>query len=261
MIIGRRGTYTARAVQLQQEGEKPNPGDSSPVTFTLTAAPAHPVGPSQPPTAAFTWFPGAPAVGQSVVLVSSSTDLSSPITGFAWDLLGTGPFGPGGPVISTSFSSAGDHTVRLQVVDARGAASTVSKTIPVSAQPLQLMQPFPIVRIAGVKTSFGVRLSVLSVQSPVGARVTVTCKGRACSKLKPQSRVAIASAHTHVSSVVLAFKGFERSYRAGVTLQIRVFAAGEIGKYTSFTIHRRALPTREDLCVSALDPHPIPCPA
>jgi hypothetical protein len=249
------GTYTAVAVQ-HGEGE----GRSAPVTFAL-AAPV--VGaPATPPTASFTWFPGAPVIGQSVVLVSTSTDLTSPITSFAWDLVGNGPLNPAGPVLSTTFASAGDHRIRLQVVDGRGASATATKTIPVSSQPLLLMQPFPIVRIAGVKTSYGVRLSALNVQSPVGARVTVTCKGRACKKLKQQSRVATASAtNRHVSSVLLAFRGFERAYHAGVTLEVRVFATGEIGKYTSFAIHRRGLPTREDQCLSALDPHPIPCPA
>jgi hypothetical protein len=248
------GTYTARAVQ-RGDGT----GHSAPVTFTLTAPVA---GPVTPPTPAFTWFPVAPVVGQSVVLVSSSTDLSSPITSFAWDLLGNGPLKSGGPVLSTSFPSAGDHTVRLQVVDGRGASATASKTIPVSSQPLQTMQPFPIVRIAGVKASYGVKLSALTVQSPVGVRVTVACRGRACKKLRPQSRLATASAtNRHASSVVLAFRGFERGYRAGVTLEVRVFAPGEIGKYMSFAIHRRGLPTRKDECLAALDPHPIPCPA
>jgi hypothetical protein len=248
------GTYTARASQ-QGSGE----GLSAPVSFTLTAPVA---GPATPPTASFTWFPAAPAVGQNVVLVSTSTDLTSAIAGFAWDLLGNGPFRAAGPVLSTTFATAGDHVVRLQVLDGRGASATAGKTIPVSSQPLQPMQPFPIVRIAGVKTSYGVRLSALNVQSPLGARVTVSCMGRACKKLRPQSRVATASAKTgHANSVLLSFRGFERPYQAGVTLSVRVFAAGEIGKYTSFAIHRRGLPTREDQCLSALDPHPIPCPA
>jgi PKD domain len=248
------GTYTAVAVQ---QGDRE--GRSTPVTFTLTGPAA---GPAMLPAASFTWFPAAPAVGQNVVLVSTSTDLTSPITTFAWDLLGTGTLNAGGPVISTAFAGAGDHVVRLQVADGRGASATASKTIPVSSQPLHPMQPFPIVRIAGVKTSYGVRLSALNVQSPLGARVTVACKGRACKKLKPQSRVATVSAsNRRASSVLLSFRGFERPYHAGVTLEVRVFAAGEIGKYTSFAIHRRGLPTREDQCLSALDPHPIPCPA
>ncbi|HEV2979925.1 MAG TPA: PKD domain-containing protein [Solirubrobacteraceae bacterium] len=247
------GTYTAVAAQ-QGNGE----GRSAPVTFTLTAPVS---GPATPPTASFTWFPAAPVVGQNVVLVSTSSDLTSPIASFAWDLLGNGPLNVSGPVLNTVFAGAGDRTVRLQVADGRGASATATKIIPVSSQPLRLMQPFPIVRIAGVKTSYGVRLSALNVQLPVGARVNVTCKGRACKKLKPVSRVATASANNHhAGSVLLAFRGFERAYHAGATLEVRIFASGEIGKFTSFMIHRHGLPTREDQCLSALDPHPIPCP-
>ena len=39
--------------------------------------------------------------------------------------------------------------MRLQVRDASGQSGTVAETIQVAARPLTLMQPFPIVRIAG----------------------------------------------------------------------------------------------------------------
>jgi hypothetical protein len=121
------------------------------------------------------------------------------------------------------------------------------------------MLPFPIVRIAGVQTASGVKLSLLNVQAPVGVRVTVTCRGRGC-RMRGQSRVASASKHArHASSVVLAFRRFERSFGAGTTLEVRVSAAGELGKYTLFAIHRRSLPTRVDACLSALDPKPVAC--
>jgi hypothetical protein len=193
------------------------------------------------------------------VLVSSSTDAANPITGYAWDLAGTGPFKAAGPVLTTSFASPGNHVVRLQVTDAGSVSSVATETIPVSAPPLLTMAPFPIVRIAGVQTASGVRLSLVSVQAPVGARVTVTCRGRGC-RIKPQSRVARATKRSHhASSAVLAFGGFERSFRAGVTLEVRVAAPGEIGKYTLFAIHRRSLPTRVDSCLSALNPQPVAC--
>jgi len=198
-------------------------------------------------------------VGQTVVLVSGSTDSASPITAFSWDLAGTGAFDVSGPEASTSFATAGKHVVRLRVTDARGASSVATGTIPVGLAPLRPMLPFPIVRIAGVQTPAGVRLSLVSVQAPVGARVTVTCRGRGC-RMKPQSRLATTSARDrHASSVVLAFRRFERSFRAGVTLEVRVSAPAEIGKYTLFAIHRHALPTRTDECLSALDPKPIAC--
>jgi hypothetical protein len=117
------------------------------------------------------------------------------------------------------------------------------------------------VRIAGVETAAGVKLSLLSVQAPVGTRVTVTCRGRGC-RTKPQSLLATASKHArHASSVLLAFRRFERSFPAGATLEVRVSAAGELGKYTLFAIHRHSLPTRVDSCLSALDPQPVACSA
>jgi len=249
----RPGTYTAQALQRDEAG---NTGASEPDRFTLTAPPSHPI---PLPAASFSWFPPAPVVGQTVVLVSGSTDSASPITAFSWDLAGTGAFNVSGPEASTSFATAGKHVVRLRVTDARGASSVATGTIPVGLAPLRPMLPFPIVRIAGVQTPAGVRLSLVSVQAPVGARVTVTCRGRGC-RMKPQSRLATTSARDrHASSVVLAFRRFERSFRAGVTLEVRVSAPAEIGKYTLFAIHRHALPTRTDECLSALDPKPIAC--
>jgi hypothetical protein len=248
------GTYTAQAVQYTDAG---NAGTSAPVTFTLSAPPPPPAPP--PPSASFTWFPQAPAVGQNVVLVSSATDAASPITSFAWDLAGGGPFQGAGPVLATSFASAGNHLVRLRVIDARGLSSVASATISVAPVPLRPMQPFPIVRFAGVETSSGVRLSLLSVQAPVGARVSVTCRGRGCAT-KPQSRLASASKRNrHASWVLLSFRAFEREFRAGVTLEVRVAAAGEVGKYTLFSVRRHSLPTRVDSCLAAFDPRPIAC--
>jgi hypothetical protein len=247
------GTYTAEALQHDQAG---NVGTSAPVTFTLTAPPPPP---SRLPVASFAWFPTAPVTGQAVVLVSSSTDSASPLTSFGWDLVGNGPFNAAGPVLTTSFATAGNHVVRLRVADGTGASGTVAETIPVGLPPLRPMLPFPIVRIAGVQTASGVKLSLLNVQAPVGVRVTVTCRGRGC-RMRGQSRVASTSKHArHASSVVLAFRRFERSFGAGTTLEVRVSAAGELGKYTLFAIHRRSLPTRVDACLSALDPKPVAC--
>src|SRR5439155_7394928 len=249
----RPGTYTAQALQRDEAG---NTGASEPDRFTLTAPPSHPI---PPPAASFSWFPPAPVIGQTVVLVSGSTDTASPIAAFSWDLAGTGAFNVSGPEAITSFATAGNHVVRLRVTDARGASSIATEAIPVGLPRLRPMQPFPIVRIAGVETRAGVRLSLVSVLAPVGARVTVTCHGRGC-RMKPQSRVATTSARNRrASSVVLAFRRFERSFRAGVTPEARVSASGEIGKYTLFAIHRHALPTRIDECLSAHDPKPIAC--
>jgi hypothetical protein len=257
-VIGglKPGTYTAQATQQDNHG---NTGKSNQVTFTMNAPSSVVSPPPPPPSASFTWFPPTPTVGQSVALVSSSSDLSSPINAFAWDLAGNGPFKAAGPVLTTSFPTPGNHVVRLQVADTRGASSVATETIAVSPAPLALMQPFPIVRIAGNQSFGGVNVSLLTVQAPVGARVSLTCRGRGCSR-RSMSRVAAASRHGS-STALIAFRRPEHRLHPGAILEIRVAAAGEIGKYTRFIIHRRKLPTREDSCVAAFDPRPIACPA
>ncbi len=154
------GTYTVRAEQSDRAG---NVGTSAPATFTVRA-PASP----PPPVASFTWFPAAPTTGQSISLVSNSSDATSPITAFAWDRAGGGAFRPGGQVFTTSYSTPGRHIVQLRVTAADGLSSVVSETIPVTRPPLVLMQPFPIVRIAGSETSSGVDLALLTAQAPTG---------------------------------------------------------------------------------------------
>jgi hypothetical protein len=247
------GTYTARAVQSDDVG---NVGVSNTTTFVVTgparAATAHP-----PPTASFAWFPTAPYTGEPVSLASGSTDALSPITAFAWDLAGNGAFAAGGQVISTTFSTPGNHVVQLRVTDASGLSSVAAAAITVTSPPPTLMQPFPIVRIASTDTASGVKLRLLRVQAPAGARIAVACKGHGC-PVKSQSRVA-AAGKAGVASV--EFRRFQRSLRAGVTLEIRVSKAGEIGKYTRFLVRRGKLPVRVDTCLSPVGVNPMACPS
>jgi hypothetical protein len=250
------GTYTTQATQHDQAG---NAGSSSPVTFTI-AAPS----PPQPPVASFKWFPPKPTTGETVSLVSSSTDPASPITGFEWALSSTGAFSPGKPVLTTSFATPGAHVVRLRVTDAAGRSSIATQTVPVVARRRVLMQPFPIVRIAGSVTSTGAILRLLTVQAPVGSRVTVACRGPGC-KTKSESRLAKVSSkgknNRRAGAVLLSFHHFERSLRAGAILKILVLKPGEIGKYTSFVIRRHKLPVRRDACLASASSKPIRCPA
>ena len=249
------GTYTARAEQSDRAG---NTGTSAPVTFTVSA----PVSPGpQPPAASFSWFPSGPQTGQSILLVSSSTDTRSPITAFAWAVTSSGAFQPGGPVLTTSFSTPGNHVVRLRVTDADGLSSVASETIPVTSPPLTLMQPFPIVRIAGSETSSGVHLGLLTVQAPVGALVVVACRGRGCPTTSESKVAASIRSKSKAGTVTLAFRRFERSLRAGVILEIQVSKPGEIGKYTGFRIRRGKLPVRVDACLGPTDSKPMPCPS
>ena len=251
------GQYTAIADQASSLPESPA-GSSAPVRFTIASAPftSPPVAPGAPPAASFKWFPPLPQTGEPVALVSTSSDASSPIVALAWAL--NGPFQGGGTVLTTSFSSPGGHLVRLLVTNAYGLSSVASETINVVGPRLALMQPFPVVRIAGAETGSGVRLRLLRVQqAPAGARVTVRCRGRRC-PLKSASRVAVSRA---LQASSLEFRAFERSLYFGVTLEILVSKPGEIGKYTRFELRRGKLPTRVDMCLDPAGIKPLPCPS
>jgi hypothetical protein len=246
------GQYTAVATQASSLPENPA-GRSEPVTFTLTSPP---VAPGAPPAASFKWFPALPQTGEPVSLVSTSSDAFSPIVALAWAL--NGPFQGGGTVLTTSFSTPGGHLVRLLVTSANGLSSVASETINVVGPRVPLMQPFPVVRIAGTETRSGVKLRLLRVQqTPAGARVTVRCRGRRC-PLRSASRVAVSRV---LEAASLEFRAFERSLHFGVTLEIFVSKPGEIGKYTRFEVRRGKLPTRVDMCLDPAGIKPLRCPS
>src|SRR5205823_6598829 len=152
-----------------------------PVTFTVTAPSGSPltspaeVSPAAP-AASFRWFPAVPKTGEAVSLVSTSTDVSSPIAGIAWALTSNGSFQGGGTVLTTAFSTHGAHVVRLRVTNADGVSSVATETINVVGPTVSLMQPFPVVRIVGAETPSGVKLRLLGVlQTPAGALITLRC--------------------------------------------------------------------------------------
>ena len=246
------GTYTALALQHDDVG---NLGSSAPVTFSLS----EPVPPA-PPSASFTWFPAAPHVGEPVSLVSTSTDPASAIAGYSWSLAGDSSFTPGGQTISTAFTSPGNHVVGLSVIDQNGASSSVTEAIPVTAVPVVLMQPFPVVRIAGTEVAAGVRIRLLTVLAPVGAKVTIACRGRSCPARTVSALATAVKGRAAPGSATIAFHRFQRLLRPGTTLEIKVSKAGQIGKYVRFVARRGKLPTRLDKCLDQIG-RPIDCPS
>jgi hypothetical protein len=252
------GTYTAEAEQSDDVG---NVGHSEAVTFTLTAPPvAAPATQPSPPVASFRWVPSAPHPGEPVTLISTSTDPSSPITGFAWAPSGNEVFAPGESALTTSFSTAGAHLVQLRVTDANGLSSVAAETIAVSTRAPALIQPFPIVHMAGSYDAAGVKISLLTVQAPVGATVTVKCRGRGC-PTKSESMAVASGPKSKAGTILITLKRFERPLRAGVILEIEVSDHEEIGKFTKFVIHHDKPPTRQDLCLNPAGTAPILCPS
>ncbi len=159
----------------------------------------------------------------------------------------------------------------LFVVESRPPAASAPVTalpatqsaLPVAPSPsvaaIQWLQPFPVVRIAGAETVAGARISLLSVTAPVGARVTVSCRGNGC-PVRSEGVLAGAGHPTASGTQVITFRRFQRALRAGVTLDIRISRAGQIGKFVRFVIRRGKLPTRQDSCLDPATARPIACP-
>ncbi|MFZ2050873.1 MAG: PKD domain-containing protein [Solirubrobacteraceae bacterium] len=211
-----------------------------------------PVGPS----AAFTWLPADPHVGQPVSLLSTSTAGSSALFSYAWQIDG-GPFSNGPLARSVTFSTPGSHLVALRVTDAGGRSSLVSNTIPVSSREVTLMQPFPVVHVAGSYSHDGATLRMLSVQAPAGATVVVECSGTGCPARRQRRSVPTGDG----AAATIGFAGFERSLPAGLTLKVKVFAEGEIGKLTRLVIRRGKPPARSDTCLEPSGLRATGCPA
>ncbi len=240
------GSYTVRASQLDAAG---NIGTALRSFVVATPAPA-----ASGPAAAFNWFPSHPHVGETVTLVSTSTDSASPITGYSWNLLGSA-FASGAQKQTTSFATAGAHPVSLRVTDSAGLSSSISQQVPVS---LPLMRPFPVVRIVSTRSAKRVHVKLLRIEAPPGVTVTVTCRGKGC-PLRTLSKLVARPKGKASGTPSLTFPRAQRSFPAGVALEVRIAAAGEVGKYTRFAIRRGKLPIRSDACLNAREPRPVPC--
>jgi hypothetical protein len=107
-----------------------------------------------------------------------------------------------------------------------------------------LLSPFPVVRLVGEVRGGAARVSLLTVQAPRGAQITIKCSGpgKSCPKLTT-TRVSTGSRAT--------FRSFQRQMRSGTVLRIFVTRRGFVGKYTRFTIRRGSAPLRVDKCAGA----------
>jgi PKD repeat protein len=230
-----------------------------------------------PPSASFA-YSSSPTAGSPVYFFSTASDPDGFITSQAWDLDNDGQFDDGtNTFASRSFDSPGRYTVRLRVVDNRGVAQAGSADIIVGALStpavvapagslttgLRLLSPFPVVRISGVVTRAGIRLRLLAVDAPAGAKVKIRCRTRGC-PFRRRSRLiesrATVTEWARVSRLIRfnRFKG--RLLRPGTVVQVFVTKPGTIGKYTRLRVRSRRLPARADRCLVPGAARPVPCP-
>ncbi len=113
-------------------------------------------------------------------------------------------------------------------------------THPAPFVPLQVMSPFPVVRIVGRSTRYGAQIRLLSVRAPISATIVVRCR-RGCRRTSLRRGRGMRRA--------VRFKRFELNLRSGTIIEVRVSRSGVIGKFTRFRIRRGRRPARSDLCL------------
>ena len=210
-----------------------------------------------PARAGFYTIPLSPAVNQIFQLTSTAFDSDGRVASQSWDLDGDGAFDDGsGQVAFMLFTSPGRRLIRLLVVDDSGATSVANRIVNIIeplGTSLPLMNPFPVVRLAGSLTRLGARVRVLSVLAPRGSRIVVQCRSRKC----PHRR---ASTRARSSDRAVRIRRFQRKLQAGVVLEVIVTREGQIGKHTRFRIRRGRSPKRSDGCVLPGTTRRIDCP-
>jgi hypothetical protein len=103
------------------------------------------------------------------------------------------------------------------------------------------MRPTPVVRMSGVLTTNGARVTVLSIRAPRAAKISVRCTG-SC----PRKRWSSVTRKHRLTRA----RAFERVLSSGTTLTVSITRRGYIGKRTVFTIRRGKAPLRRDTCLS-----------
>jgi hypothetical protein len=120
--------------------------------------------------------------------------------------------------------------------------------------PNRVMRPTPIVRMRGVLSTNGARITSLTVKAPRAAKLTVTCRG---SSSCPRKRWAPKTRKRTTTRMA----AFERNLRSGTVLTVTLTRAGYVGKRTVFKIRRGKAPLRSDSCLSAATGKVQKCPA
>jgi hypothetical protein len=110
--------------------------------------------------------------------------------------------------------------------------------------------PFPVVRIKGLLTATGARVTLLTVRAPRDVRIVVDCTGSGC-----------PTHHYEPPAGKHRLRKFERDLKAGTRLEVRVTKPGYIGKFTAIAIRRHADPKRSDRCLEPGATRPVKCAA
>jgi hypothetical protein len=223
----------------------------------------------------------SPDAGLSGTLAEFRFTADEPVTGFECSL-GDAPFQACASPATFRVQASGTYILRVRATDLAGnrgtpaisawtvvrASSPAAESridaspAPPSATGAQArvavpLTPFPLVRLAGLVYPSSVKVTVLSVRAPVGARVTIACRGSSC-PLRRSARRIVAKGRRTVQTVTFD-RLRNKHLRSGTVLEVRVTRAGRIGKYVRFTFVNGGAPKRSDRCLAPGRTTPSDC--
>ena len=133
-----------------------------------------------------------------------------------------------------------------------GGGGGSDDTTPAPTGGFRKLRPFPRVVLAGRLLRGRTHVSRLVVTGPRGATVSVRCRGRGCARRSFRARLG--------NSRRIRLRRFQRTYRPGATIEIRVTGRQAIGKFTRIRIRATRPPSRRDLCLVPGESRPSRCP-
>jgi PKD repeat protein len=254
----------------------------------------------RPPVALFVNEPVEPVTGTTVLFTATAVDSDGVVTRIEWDLDGDGLFDEAaGPTATWRFDKPGPHRVALRVVDDRGVATVVFRTItvsspvlsapptpptppkatppadPVAPVPVAAAAPSPAPAPAGAPAPAASHPPLITPFPVVRIRGTFARGAVRISLLKVQApagatvrvrcrRGSCAARHADVrlkaARAGIRVHSLERQLTAGTVIEVFVTAPGQIGKYTRFSLRRGASPARTDLCLPPGGTSATQCP-
>ena len=208
---------------------------------------------NEPPTASITPGDGSPLIQSPVTFTAVAGDPDGTVAKREWDLDGDGGYADDattGTTATVTYATTGRKTVGLRVTDNDGA--TAEATTTVTAHAARELEPAPKVKITAEPTRKGAKIRRFSVKAPRGATVRVTCKGTRC----PGAKQAKGAGTTK------RLRRFERSYRGGTRLEVRITKRELVGTHVKLRIRSRHRdPVRSDSCLWPDESKPRACPA
>jgi hypothetical protein len=108
------------------------------------------------------------------------------------------------------------------------------------------------ITIQGRLTDDGARITSFTVRTARGARVRVHCRGKGEGCLSPRSARTARTRRFRLRSL-------ERSFRAGVVIELRLTKRSTIGRYMRVRIRAGRVPARLDRCLKPGKRKPVRC--